>query len=35
CPACGRAYWPGGHVRRMEARLHALARDAAAMPPQA
>jgi hypothetical protein len=35
CPACGRAYWPGSHVRRMEAQLHELARDAAAMPPQA
>ena len=34
CPACGRAYWPGSHVRRMEARLHDLARDAA-LPPQA
>jgi uncharacterized protein with PIN domain len=34
CPACGRAYWPGSHVRRMEARLAELARDAA-MPPQA
>lgn len=34
CPACGRRYWPGSHVRRMEARLMGLARDAA-MPPQA
>jgi len=34
CPSCGRRYWPGSHVRRMQARLHALARDAA-MPPQA
>jgi uncharacterized protein with PIN domain len=34
CPACGRSYWPGSHVRRMEARLHSLARDAA-IPPQA
>lgn len=34
CPACGRDYWPGSHVRRMEARLHGLARDAA-LPPQA
>ena len=34
CPACGRGYWPGSHVRRMEARLHDLARDAA-IPPQA
>lgn len=21
CPACGRLYWPGSHVRRMQARL--------------
>jgi uncharacterized protein len=21
CPACGRLYWPGGHVRRMQQRL--------------
>ena len=21
CPACGRLYWPGSHVRRMSARL--------------
>lgn len=21
CPLCGRLYWPGGHVRRMQARL--------------
>lgn len=34
CPACGRDYWPGTHVRRMEARLQGLARDAA-IPPQA
>jgi uncharacterized protein with PIN domain len=34
CPACRRGYWPGSHVRRMAARLHALARDAAT-PPQA
>jgi uncharacterized protein with PIN domain len=29
CPACGRVYWPGSHVRRMQARLeqwHARAR---------
>jgi hypothetical protein len=29
CPACGRVYWPGSHVRRMQARLaqwHAHAR---------
>ena len=23
CPACARLYWPGGHVRRMQARLAA------------
>ena len=34
CPACGRAYWPGSHVRRMTSRLRELARDAA-LPPQA
>lgn len=34
CPACGRTYWPGSHVRRMEARLGRLAREAQA-PPQA
>ncbi|PZQ65856.1 MAG: hypothetical protein DI570_00090 [Phenylobacterium zucineum] len=34
CPACGRTYWPGSHMRRIEARLRALARDAA-LPPQA
>lgn len=30
CPACGRVYWPGSHVRRMQARLeqwHARARS--------
>jgi uncharacterized protein with PIN domain len=27
CPACGRLYWPGSHVRRMAARLADLARD--------
>jgi hypothetical protein len=25
CPACGRLYWPGSHVRRMSARLAAIA----------
>jgi uncharacterized protein len=29
CPACGRLYWPGSHVRRMSARLAGLS------PPQA
>lgn len=24
CPACGRLYWPGSHVRRMSARLAGL-----------
>lgn len=28
CPACGRVYWPGSHVKRLSARLAALARDA-------
>jgi uncharacterized protein with PIN domain len=23
CPECGRLYWPGGHVRRMQQRLAA------------
>jgi uncharacterized protein with PIN domain len=34
CPACGRFYWPGGHVKRMSAKLHALAQTARA-PRQA
>ncbi|WP_407528502.1 Mut7-C RNAse domain-containing protein [Methylobacterium oryzisoli] len=25
CPACGRVYWPGSHVRRMSATLDRLA----------
>jgi uncharacterized protein with PIN domain len=25
CPACGRLYWPGSHVRRMSAKLDDLA----------
>lgn len=25
CPACGRLYWPGSHVRRTRARLEGLA----------
>ena len=25
CPACGRLYWPGSHVKRLSARLHDLA----------
>jgi uncharacterized protein len=27
CPRCGRLYWPGGHVRRMQARLASWKRD--------
>jgi uncharacterized protein with PIN domain len=30
CPACGRLYWPGSHVRRIGARLA----DLAQIPPQ-
>jgi uncharacterized protein with PIN domain len=26
CPACGRLYWPGSHVRRMSDRLMEIAR---------
>jgi uncharacterized protein with PIN domain len=26
CPTCGRVYWPGSHVKRLGARLKALAR---------
>ena len=33
CPACGRLYWPGSHVRRMGERLEGL--SGAAIPPQA
>jgi uncharacterized protein with PIN domain len=28
CPACGRRYWPGGHVKRMAERLRGLGRQA-------
>ena len=28
CPVCGRVYWPGSHVKRLGARLDALAREA-------
>jgi uncharacterized protein with PIN domain len=28
CPACGRLYWPGSHVKRMAARLEGLGRRA-------
>jgi uncharacterized protein len=31
CPACFRLYWPGGHVRRMRARLASWAGGAAAL----
>lgn len=34
CPACGRLYWPGSHVRRMGERLQGLS-NGASMPPQA
>lgn len=27
CPTCGRLYWPGSHLKRMEARLHDLAQN--------
>ncbi|GBD42847.1 hypothetical protein HRbin40_00303 [bacterium HR40] len=32
CPACGRVFWPGSHVRRMRARLEALAAASQASP---
>jgi uncharacterized protein len=32
CPTCRRLYWPGGHVRRMQARLAAWEREP---PPDA
>lgn len=28
CPECGRLYWPGGHVRRMQQRLVAWQQEA-------
>ena len=31
CPECGRLYWPGGHVRRMQRRLAAWQQEVA--PP--
>lgn len=38
CPACGRLFWPGSHVRRMQARLENLKAAAAAargsVPPE-
>jgi uncharacterized protein with PIN domain len=33
CPACGRVYWPGGHVRRMRKRLENWQADAGAQSP--
>jgi len=30
CPACGRIYWPGSHVRRLQEKLAELAREARA-----
>lgn len=27
CPACGRLYWPGSHVKRMTSKLHDLAQN--------
>jgi len=29
CPECGRLYWPGGHVRRMQQRLSAWQQEEA------
>ena len=29
CPECGRLYWPGGHVRRMQRRLAAWQQEVA------
>ena len=29
CPECGRLYWPGGHVRRMQQRLAAWQQEVA------
>lgn len=33
CPCCGRAFWPGSHVRRMSLRLQRW-HDLAAVPPR-
>jgi hypothetical protein len=33
CPTCGRLYWPGGHVRRMQHRLSLWKVIAPAMTP--
>lgn len=32
CPVCGRVYWPGSHVRRMEERLRRFQRLAGEAP---
>jgi uncharacterized protein with PIN domain len=32
CPACGRIYWPGSHVRRMSATLDRLAATSPSTP---
>jgi uncharacterized protein with PIN domain len=38
CPTCGRLFWPGSHVRRMQARLESLKQAATAargvVPPE-
>ena len=31
CPQCGRVFWPGSHVRRMERQLQAWAQSGSAM----
>jgi len=33
CPACGRIYWPGTHVRRMAKRLERMVEMDGAFPP--
>ena len=35
CPECGRLYWPGSHVRRMQAKLVRWAEEEEVMPPAA
>lgn len=32
CPACGRIYWPGSHVRRMQARMQQWSAHAPSRP---
>lgn len=34
CPACGRAYWPGSHVRRMQRAIERLAEEARRPDPE-